>query len=114
VFGADSTGSDPEIQERLFFYVWSEEESVVRWMCSFDTTEDDVRTFAEFVAGVLRGCRVRAERSDFPLWFCLRGKWRKIGVPIFVFWLPELAQRAFWAAAMRLRPARKLSISCEP
>jgi threonine aldolase len=44
-----------KIQERYFFYVWSEEESVVRWMCSFDTTEDDVRTFAEFVAGVLRG-----------------------------------------------------------
>jgi len=37
------------IQERYFFYVWSEEQSVVRWMCSFDTTEEDVRTFAEFV-----------------------------------------------------------------
>ena len=38
-----------KIQERYFFYVWSEEESVVRWMCSFDTTEDDVHRFAEFV-----------------------------------------------------------------
>jgi threonine aldolase len=38
-----------KIQERYFFYVWSEEESVVRWMCSFDTTEDDVRQFAGFV-----------------------------------------------------------------
>jgi threonine aldolase len=42
-----------EIQERYFFYVWSEEESVVRWMCSFDTTEEDVRKFAEFVGGVV-------------------------------------------------------------
>ena len=42
-----------KIQDRYFFYVWSEEESVVRWMCSFDTTEDDVREFARFVAGVI-------------------------------------------------------------
>ena len=39
-----------KIQERYFFYPWIEEESVVRWMCSFDTTEEDVRQFASFVA----------------------------------------------------------------
>jgi threonine aldolase len=39
-----------KIQERYFFYIWSEEESVVRWMCSFDTTEDDVREFTKVVA----------------------------------------------------------------
>ncbi|MGB9072977.1 MAG: low specificity L-threonine aldolase [Terriglobales bacterium] len=38
-----------KIQERYFFYVWNEEQSVVRWMCSFDTTEQDVRQFAAFV-----------------------------------------------------------------
>lgn len=38
-----------KIQERYFFYLWNEQESVVRWMCSFDTTEDDVREFAKFV-----------------------------------------------------------------
>jgi threonine aldolase len=43
-----------KIQERYFFYVWSEEESVVRWMCSFDTTEEDVRQFAEYVGEVVR------------------------------------------------------------
>jgi len=37
------------IQQRYFFYVWSEEESVVRWMCSFDLTEEDVMQFAGFV-----------------------------------------------------------------
>lgn len=42
-----------KIQERYFFYVWSEEESVVRWMCSFDTTEEDVRRFAEFVREIV-------------------------------------------------------------
>jgi threonine aldolase len=42
-----------KIQERYFFYVWNEEESVVRWMCSFDTTEEDVSTFAAFVQEML-------------------------------------------------------------
>jgi len=41
------------LQERYFFYVWSEEESIVRWMCSFDTTEDDIRQFARFVAEIV-------------------------------------------------------------
>jgi threonine aldolase len=44
----------PKIQERYFFYVWSEEESVARWMCSFDTTAEDVGKFTEFVAAVVR------------------------------------------------------------
>jgi threonine aldolase len=37
------------IKEQYFFYIWNEETSVVRWMCSFDTTEEDVRQFAAFV-----------------------------------------------------------------
>jgi threonine aldolase len=43
-----------KLQQRYFFYVWSEEESVVRWMCSFDTTEQDVKQFAKFVAEMIR------------------------------------------------------------
>jgi threonine aldolase len=38
------------IQQRYFFYVWDEKRSVVRWMCSFDTTEQDVHEFVAFVA----------------------------------------------------------------
>ena len=38
------------LQKQVFFYVWNEEESVVRWMCSFDTTEGDVKRFAKLVA----------------------------------------------------------------
>jgi threonine aldolase len=45
------------IQERYFFYVWSEEDSVVRWMCAFDTTEEDVREFTEFVKMVIGDVR---------------------------------------------------------
>ena len=37
------------IKEHYFFYVWNEETSVVRWMCSFDTTEEDIRQFTSFV-----------------------------------------------------------------
>ena len=44
-----------KIQQRYFFYVWIEEENVVRWMCSFDTTEQDVREFARFVADIIAG-----------------------------------------------------------
>ena len=54
VFAQIPRAAIEKIQERYFFYVWIEEESVVRWMCSFDTTEDDVRKFTEFVATVVR------------------------------------------------------------
>jgi threonine aldolase len=43
-----------KLQKRYFFYVWNDEESVVRWMCSFDTTADDVQQFAKFVAETVR------------------------------------------------------------
>lgn len=36
----------PTLQESFFFYVWDEESSEVRWMCSFDTTEEDIVSFA--------------------------------------------------------------------
>lgn len=42
-----------KIQKRYFFYVWTEAEPVVRWMCSWDTTEEDVKQFAEFVRSCL-------------------------------------------------------------
>jgi threonine aldolase len=38
-----------KLQKRYFFYVWNEAQSVVRWMCSWDTTADDVEQFAEFL-----------------------------------------------------------------
>ena len=33
------------LQGCYFFYDWDEDADVVRWMCSFDTTEDDIRSF---------------------------------------------------------------------
>lgn len=37
----------PDLQQEHFFYVWNEKTSEVRLMCSFDTTEEDVRSFSE-------------------------------------------------------------------
>jgi threonine aldolase len=39
--------------EQFDFYVWDEQLDEVRWMCSWDTTEEDVE---EFVAAVARAC----------------------------------------------------------
>lgn len=39
----------PEIQKELFFYVWNDETSECRLMCSFDTTEQDVSRFVTLV-----------------------------------------------------------------
>jgi threonine aldolase len=37
------------LQERFPFYVWDEATGEVRWMCSWDTTEEDVASFAAAV-----------------------------------------------------------------
>jgi threonine aldolase len=44
-----------KIKLHYFFYMWIEEESIVRWMCSFDTTEDDIHKFAKVVAEAVKG-----------------------------------------------------------
>ena len=36
-----------ELQKEYFFYDWDIDKDVVRWMCSFDTTEDDINNFVE-------------------------------------------------------------------
>ena len=43
-----------KIKQRYFFYPWIEEECIVRWMCSFDTTEDDIRDFAKVIADAVK------------------------------------------------------------
>jgi threonine aldolase len=50
VFAQIPRAAVAEVQKRYFFYVWDEGRSLVRWMCSFDTTEGDVRRFTEFVS----------------------------------------------------------------
>jgi len=38
-----------KLQEEYFFYVWDEHTNEVRWMCSFDTTADDINAFARIL-----------------------------------------------------------------
>lgn len=44
----------PALQQEFFFYVWDEELSEVRWMCSFDTTEEDIASFATKIRSLLQ------------------------------------------------------------
>ena len=43
----------PLLQKKYFFYVWNEQTSEVRFMTSFDTTEDDIRDFVSLVKRTL-------------------------------------------------------------
>jgi threonine aldolase len=43
----------PKLQEAFHFYTWDEARHEVRWMCSWDTTEDDIDSFARLVAEVV-------------------------------------------------------------
>lgn len=40
----------PKLQETYYFYVWDEEEGIVRWMTSYDTPEQQVLDFAQAVS----------------------------------------------------------------
>ncbi|MCK5820344.1 MAG: low specificity L-threonine aldolase [Bacteroidales bacterium] len=42
------------LQKAYFFYVWDEPISEVRWMTSWDTTEEDVNGFVETLAALMR------------------------------------------------------------
>ena len=59
VFAALPKELIPRMQEHTFFYVWdesiSESLSEVRWMTSFDTTEEDVRGFARRLRELVGG-----------------------------------------------------------
>lgn len=47
VFAQLPTAVWHRLQERYFFYDWDEAADVVRWMCSFDTTEEDIHAFVD-------------------------------------------------------------------
>lgn len=45
VFAILPDGITEQLMEEYFFYVWDESTGEVRWMCSFDTTEQDIENF---------------------------------------------------------------------
>ncbi|MEA2440612.1 MAG: threonine aldolase [Thermoleophilaceae bacterium] len=55
VFAVLPPGAAAALQERWRFYVWNEATGEVRWMCSWDTTPDDVDEFAADVAETVAG-----------------------------------------------------------
>jgi threonine aldolase len=53
VFAVLPPAATEELQRRWRFYVWNEATGEVRWMCSWDTTPDDVDAFAADVRSVV-------------------------------------------------------------
>jgi threonine aldolase len=47
VFAILPSDSIAPLQNECFFYVWNKTASEVRWVCSFDTDEDDIAEFAD-------------------------------------------------------------------
>jgi threonine aldolase len=55
VFAALPPGSADRLREKFRFYDWDAAKAEVRWMCSFDTTEQDVDAFIEAIRQELAG-----------------------------------------------------------
>jgi threonine aldolase len=53
VFAILPKESVTRLQQEYFFYVWNEEKSEVRWMTSFDTTEEDIMNFVSLLKKVV-------------------------------------------------------------
>lgn len=44
----------PQLKEEFFFYTWNEAKGEVRWMTSFDTTEQDITEFVKLLKSLLK------------------------------------------------------------
>ncbi len=53
VFAVLARGAIAALQEQFAFYIWDQRRNEARWMCSWDTTEEDVDTFVAAVAAAL-------------------------------------------------------------
>ena len=47
------------LQERFFFYIWDETKPEVRWMTSFDTTEDEILEFVQLIKDLISKSKAR-------------------------------------------------------
>ncbi len=54
IFATLPEGVAERLRERYFFYDWDEARGEVRWMCSFDTSREDVDGFVEALREALR------------------------------------------------------------
>jgi threonine aldolase len=62
VFAILPEGAAERLQEDFRFYFWDERTREVRWMCAWDTSEEDVDAFAAAIAEVVSGRRADAGR----------------------------------------------------
>jgi threonine aldolase len=54
VFAIIPTEITAELQKEVFFYVFDEHANMVRWMCSWDTTTDDIDRFVKRLKELLK------------------------------------------------------------
>ena len=54
VFALMPNAAADALRERVAFYDWDRSRGEVRWMCSFDTTEDDITTFVDEISRALQ------------------------------------------------------------
>ncbi|MEY4136525.1 MAG: hypothetical protein RL205_653 [Actinomycetota bacterium] len=55
VFAIIPPAITPALQEVMPFYVWNEATNEVRWMCSWDTTTEDIDTFVAALSSLAKG-----------------------------------------------------------
>ena len=63
VFAILPRESIPALQAEFFFYMWEERRSEVRWMASWDTTEEDVDAFARTISRAIGSPRHASSTS---------------------------------------------------
>ena len=64
VFAVIPKWSISKLQEEYFFYVFDERKPLVRWMCSFSTTEEDINGFVDTLKRILGKERCIVERKS--------------------------------------------------
>ena len=60
VFAILPPGAAERLQQDFKFYVWDHHTGEVRWMCSWDTSEEDIDAFVEAILGVVPTQAARA------------------------------------------------------
>jgi threonine aldolase len=54
VFAILPTWLTEKLQEKYYFYTWNEHTGEVRWMCSFNTTKEDIDEFVDYMKKLLK------------------------------------------------------------
>lgn len=54
VFAKVPAGLIAPLKAEFYFYVWDETDSIVRWMCAFDTQPEDIQAFKAAIVKILK------------------------------------------------------------